>query len=233
MKIVSVGCSFTSGVGVKQRETYTDVLAFKLIGCDFDNWGEAGHSNQYIFRKTIELLQNWNNDDILIIQWTNPNRDEIITNEGYLFYPPFSYWCSLSFLYGKDPIPGLEKNGIFDKDKFEKQIVEKNQSKVIEYSENFYNAEYQSTISFCFQYALYGLLKHLNIKFIMFYGWEFKYYKKEILNLTDKNFLKENFGTFTNTPGEEHPNAEGHRMWAEHLYKKIKEFNFINKQGLI
>ena len=109
MKIVSVGCSFTSGVGVLANETYTYQLS-KLINSDFHNWGEAGHSNQYIFRKTIELLKNWNPNDILIIQWTNPNRDEIVTNEGYLFYPPFSYWCSLSFLYGKDPIPDLQKN---------------------------------------------------------------------------------------------------------------------------
>ena len=227
MKIVSVGCSFTSGVGVLANETYTYQLS-KLINSDFHNWGEAGHSNQYIFRKTIELLKNWDKNDILIIQWTNSNRDEIVTNEGYLFYPPFSYWCSLSFLYGKDPIPDLQKIGISDKDKFEKEIVEKNQSKVIEYSENFYNPEYQSTISFCFQYALYGLLKHLNIKFIMFYGWEFEYYKKEIFSLTDTNFIKEKFGVFVGTEYGEHPDASGHLKWAEFLYKKIIELNYIN-----
>jgi len=226
-KIISVGCSFTQGTGVETNETYTYQLA-KLLKCNCDNWGEAGHSNQYIFRKVVELLKDWNYNNILIVQWTNPNREEIITNEGYLFYPPYTDWCSLSFLYGKNPVNGLIANGIFDKDKFEKQIVEKNQSKVIEYSENFYNPEYQSTISFCFQYALYGLLKHLNIKFIMFYGWEFKYYKKEIFLLTDTNFVKEKFGVFVGTEHNEHPNASGHLKWAEFLYKKIIELNYIN-----
>ena len=85
MKIISIGCSFTAGLGVLQEESYTSQLS-KYIKCSNNNWGAAGHSNQYIFRKTIEILEKWNNDDILIIQWTNPNRDEIITNEGYLFY---------------------------------------------------------------------------------------------------------------------------------------------------
>ena len=60
----------------------------------------------------------------------------------------------------------------------------------------------------------------------MFFGWEFET-KKEIISLTDKNFLEEKFGVFTNTPGSEHPNEEGHKICAEFLYQKIKEFNYI------
>jgi hypothetical protein len=226
MKIISIGCSFTAGLGVLQEESYTSQLS-KYIKCSNNNWGAAGHSNQYIFRKTIEILEKWNNDDILIIQWTNPNRDEIITNEGYLFYPPYTYWCDLSFLYGRNPEPGLKKAGIYDKDTFEKEIIKNKQNFVLEYANNFYNKDYQNILSFCFQYSLYGLLKNLNIKFIMFFGWEFEYYKKEILSLTDDTFLKVNFGTYTNTIGNEHPNAEQHKIWADFLYEKIKQFNYI------
>ena len=225
MKLVTVGCSFTAGLGVDREKNYTSVLS-TLLNFEYDNWGAAGHSNQYIFRKTIQLLENFNEDDILIVQWTNPNRDEIITNEGYLFFPPFSDWCSLEFLYGRNPQPGLEKVGIFNKDEFEKDIIKKKKTLVDNYSTNFYNNDYQKELSFCFQYSLYGLLKSKNIKFLMFFGWDFET-KKEILALTDNNFLNENFGKFTNTPGMEHPNEEGHKNWAEYLYKKIKEFNYI------
>lgn len=238
MKIVSVGCSFTSGVGVLEKETYTYQLA-KLLNCDFTNWGEAGHSNQYIFRKTIEVLKNWNPNDILIIQWTNPNREEIVTNEGYLFYPPWSDWVSLSFLYGKNPIEGLRNIGVFDKDEFEKKVVEKKQKFVDSYCENFYNEDYLLNLSFCFQYSLYGLLEKLNVKYLMFFGWEiggntytvknFEKYKtqKQIFDFTNEKFLKENFGSFTNTPESEHPDANGHNKWANYLYEKVKELNYI------
>ena len=101
MKVYSVGCSFTSGTGVHHKNNYTSELG-KLLRYDTMNYGEAGHSNQYIFRKVIELLKNWNNNDILLIQWTSPVRDEIITKEGHVFTSPFSDWCNYEFLYGKN-----------------------------------------------------------------------------------------------------------------------------------
>lgn len=229
MKVVSVGCSFTAGVGVEHSQNYTTKLAEKL-NCQFENYGEAGHSNQYIFRKTIELLKNWNSDDILIVQWTSPFREEIITNEGYLFYPPWSNWFSLSFLYGKNPMPGLEAVGIFDKDAFEKQIIKDKQIKVIDYCENFYNEKYLEDLSFSFQLSLYGLLENMGIKYIMFFGWEFQKIfenQKEIFKYTNEKFLKETFGSFTNTTNNEHPDTDGHLKWTNYLYQKLIELKYI------
>lgn len=230
MKIISVGCSFTSAVGVKEAENYTSKLAEKL-NCKYENFGEAGHSNNYIFRKSIDLFKNWDYNDILIVQWTIPLRQEIVTNEGYLFYPPSSDWFSLKFLLGNDIESGLKKIGVVDnKNNFDKKIIENYKIKVNEYWENFYNERYLADISFCFYISLFSLLEKMNIKYIMFFGWEFNNLcedNKYIFNYTNDKFLKETFGSFTNTIGSEHPNADSHDKWAKFLYEKIKLFKYI------
>ena len=132
MNIFSVGCSFTEGQGIGGREhSYSKHLSKKLDAYHF-NFGEAGHSNKYIFRKSIELLKKWNKNDLLIIQWTNPFRDEIASNEGFLFYPPFANFVSLGFLYGKNPISELKKMGIEDKDEYDKKILKEKENYLIE-----------------------------------------------------------------------------------------------------
>ena len=230
MNIFSVGCSFTEGQGIGGREhSYSKHLSKKLDAYHF-NFGEAGHSNKYIFRKSIELLKKWNKNDLLIIQWTNPFRDEIASNEGFLFYPPFSNFVSLGFLYGNNPMPELKKIGIEDKNDYDKKILKEKQNYLIDYCENFFNENYLIESSFCFQLSLFGLLESMNIKYIMFFGWEFqnvdkKY--KDILNYTNDKFLKESFGEFTNTIGLEHPDKNAHIIWADFLYEKIKEFKYI------
>lgn len=237
--VISFGCSFTEGTGVDRENTYTSELG-KLLKFNSVNNGVPGHSNQYIFRRVIDLLKNWNNDDILIVQWTSPMRDEIVTNEGYLFTSPFSDWCSLEFLYGGRPLPALSKMKI-DKEELDKEIISKYQNKVIDYSIDFFNHEYQLNLFFCFQYALFGLLEKLKVKYIMFNGWDFErgweFKKKEyndknlIYELTNEKYLKESFGTYTNTIGNAHPDKEGHKAWADYLYQKIIEFNYYTKEN--
>lgn len=237
--VFSVGCSFTAGTGVARENNYTSELA-NLLKFNPQNHAASGHSNQYIFRKVIQLLKDWNNDDVLIIQWTSPTRDEIITKEGYLFTSPFHEWTSLEFLYGPDPYPSLSKMGV-DKDELEKNIISKYQNKVIDYSIDFFRKDYQLNLTFCFQFALFGLLEKLGVKYIMFDGWEFengwefnkeKYTDKDLIRkYTNEKYLNTSFAVYTNTPGNEHPNTEGHKMWADYLYKKIIELNYYPKEN--
>ena len=94
-------------------------------------------------------------------------------------------------------------------------------------------------MSFCFQYALFGLLEKLRVKYIMFNGWNFEsgweFNKKEykdknlIYELTNEKYLKESFAAYTNTPGNEHPNTFGHKVWADYLYEKLIELNYYKK----
>lgn len=238
-KLFSVGCSFTAGTDVKKENNYTSELA-KLLGWNPINYGEPGHSNQYIFRKVIELLKNWNNNDILLIQWTSPVRDEIVTNEGNLFTSPFNDWCSYDFLYGTDTEAAFTKLRT-TKEEMDKKIISKYQNKVIDYSTNFFHHEYQLNLSFCFQYSLFGLLEKLGVKYIMFNGWDFekgwefmkkKYNDKNLIHeLTNEKYLKESFGDYTNTINNQHPNTEAHKIWADYLYKKIIEFNYYTKEN--
>ena len=237
MKVYSVGCSFTSGTDVHPNHNYTSKLG-KLLRWNPKNYGEPGHSNQYIFRKVIELLKNWNNNDILLIQWTSPVRDEIITKDGHLFTSPFNDWCSYELLYGKDTESTFIKLNT-TKEEMDKKIISKYQNKVIDYSTNFFHHEYQLNLSFCFQYSLFGLLEKLGVKYIMFNGWDFekgwefmrkKYNDKNLIHeLTNEKYLKESFGDYTNTPTNEHPNTEAHKIWADYLYEKIIELNYYTK----
>jgi hypothetical protein len=192
MKLYSVGCSFTSGTGVHHKNNYTSELG-KLLRWNVINYGEAGHSNQYIFRKVIELLKNWNNNDILLIQWTSPVRDEIITNEGHVFTSPFSDWCNYKLVYGKH-LEGLSKLGI-TYDEMDKKTISKYKNKVIEYSTNFFHHEYQLNLSFCFQYSLFGLLEKLGVNYIMFNGWDFESGWETLMKYGSSRALKSSINT--------------------------------------
>ena len=57
--------------------------------------------------------------------------------------------------------------------------------------------------------------------------------QKEIFSYANNKFLKESFGAFTNTIGNEHPDYKGHIDWANHLYEKLIEFNYIETKKLI
>ena len=49
-------------------------------------------------------------------------------------------------------------------------------------------------------------------------------------DLNYPNFLKETFGGYTNTTGNDHPNKEGHENWANLLSNKLEVFKYIEKK---
>lgn len=223
MKIVSVGCSFTEGTGVGRQNAYTRHVA-DLCGCEYENYGEGGHSNKYVFRKVVGLLKNWNKDDILLVQWTSPNREEVVTKEGYIFYSPFNNFLSLEFLFGQD----VANNPIGKNFTKEKHIeIIQNYKKVLnDYTENLTNIDYSDTMSICYQISLFNMLENLGIKHINFFGWE-AIKTDNVYQFSNEKFLKEAFGEYTKTPGNEHPNLNGHIEWAKFLFDKLKNFNYI------
>lgn len=223
MKIVSVGCSFTEGTGVGRQNAYTRHVA-DLCGCEYENYGEGGHSNKYVFRKVVGLLKNWNKDDILLVQWTSPNREEVVTKEGYIFYSPFNNFLSLEFLFGQN----VANNPIGKNFTKEKHIeIIQNYKKVLnDYTENLTNIDYSDTMSICYQISLFNMLENLGIKHINFFGWE-AIKTDNVYQFSNEKFLKEAFGEYTKTPGNEHPNLNGHIEWAKFLFDKLKNFNYI------
>jgi hypothetical protein len=223
MKIVSVGCSFTEGTGVGRHNAYTRHLA-DLCNCEYDNFGEGGHSNKYVFRKTISLLKNWNKEDILLVQWTGPNREEVVTKEGYIFYSPHNNFMSLEFLFGQD-VANNPKAHSYTNEK-QKEIIEKYGKIIDDYTYNLTNNDYSITSSLCYQISTFNMLENLGIKHINFFGWD-AVKLNDVYDFTNEKFLDISFGKYTNTPMSEHPDLEGHVNWAKYLFDKLKNFNYI------
>ena len=194
-----------------------------MCNCEYENYGESGHSNDYIFRKVISLIKNWNSKDILLVQWTNPNRKELVTKEGFSFYSPWNNFMSLEFLFGQD-VANNPKAKEFTNEK-QKEIIKSNSDFIDKYTEAFINTDYQNNISECYQITLFNTLENLNVKHINFYGWDS--IKLNVDNLTNDKFLKDTFGEYTKTSISDHPNLDGHINWAKYLFDKLKNFNYI------
>lgn len=75
------GCSFSKWC----YPTYADVLATELSPTVYRNFGQAGAGNQFIFLKAIEadLHFDFNEDDLVICQWTNVCREDRYRESGF------------------------------------------------------------------------------------------------------------------------------------------------------
>ena len=87
-KIMSIGSSYTEGIGVNDDETYSYYLS-KLISNGVDlNFGYSGRSNDYICRVLLTFFDKIN-PDFVNIMYTYPNHREYYTkNIGIEPYAP-------------------------------------------------------------------------------------------------------------------------------------------------
>jgi hypothetical protein len=232
MKLITVGCSFTEGQELKFQdfECYTNKLAEQL-NLEYYNFGSSGASNDYIFRKVFELIETniITKEDIIIIQWTNYNRKElpiVYEDKKWYYYPPNGHvpmWDKKLFnditrvqneYYGIDLQPKMY------------ELKDKNMELLDLYTFNFLHDEYQKNTTKNYINSLYTYLEHFGYNHLHFFGWG-----DCVIDGIDKNkstFLKENFGNFTNTGKNRHPNKTAHNKWAKFLNDKILEFKFIN-----
>jgi hypothetical protein len=86
IKILSLGCSYVFGVGLKQSELYHEIVAQNLrdiLGCSVINWnlGSGGASNDFITRVLYESLPILK-PDLIIINFTVPGRREYLAANG-------------------------------------------------------------------------------------------------------------------------------------------------------
>jgi len=233
MKLFTIGCSFTEGQGLKNHkiECYSHQLSEKL-NLKYYNFGSSGASNDYIFRKIFELIENntISKEDIIVIQWTHYNRKElpvIYKKRNWYHYAPNTYFpmwdkqISNDYLNVQPEYMGIELQSEMH------ELKDKNSKLLDTYSFNFLHNEYQKTTTKNYIKALYTYLEHFRYKHLHFFGWGDCVIDGIIENKS--LLLKENFGEFTNTIGNEHPNKEGHLKWAEHLHQKLKENNYIKE----
>lgn len=241
MKVWSTGCSWSYGTGLKDpsNETYdSHIMKYVTnIGNDYRyKYSDAGHSNNYIFRTAIEIAEKMNKDtDVLLVQWSSPFRQEVITTDGYGFHLPFDF-VDMKFSYGR-------KNELYSTigpkhihiDEFKKIAETKYKDIVTEMGKKFINKNYMELASYNMQISLFYLLKSLGIKSLQFYAWEAcKIESKNIWNIIpeNENFLKETFQSVLNDngfylKGMDHPNKEMHKLFSEFLINKLQTLNYI------
>ena len=241
MKVWSTGCSWTYGTGLKfpSNETY-DSHIMKYV-CNVDDnylykYSDAGHSNQYIFRTAIEIAEKMNkNEDVLLVQWSSPFRQEMVTTDGYAFYAPFDF-IDTKFSFGR-------QNELYNEigpqhltiDEFRKNGEIKYKDIINQIGKQIMNKTYLELMSYNMQISLYHLLKSIGVKSLQFYGWEgCKLESKNIWKIIpeNENFLKETFQSVLNNnglylKGSEHPNKEMHKLFSEFLINKLQTLNYI------
>lgn len=81
VKLMSVGCSHTEGIGVKDIHTWPHLLSRKIkTGIDY-NLGMSGRSNDYISR-AILTWTDYLKPHLVLIMYTYPDRREYYTETG-------------------------------------------------------------------------------------------------------------------------------------------------------
>jgi hypothetical protein len=233
MKLITIGCSFTEGQGLKNHinECYSNLLAEKLK-LQYYNFGLCGASNDYVFRKILELIESNDitKEDIIVIQWTHYNRKElpiVYNDRNWYHYAPNTHFPMADKKLFKNNQNISVKNQYTNEDTHNDvyEIKNKNSKLLNSYTFNFLHDVYQKNTTKNYIKSLYTYLEHFGYKHLHFFGWKNCVIDSIIHN--NPLFLQDNFGEFTNTIGNEHPDKEGHLNWSEHLYQKIKENNYI------
>ena len=113
------GRLFTFGCSITQYDwpTWADIAGTKWN--KFENWGESGAGNQFIFNSIIEcdVKNNLNSDDTVVVMWTGPARLDyfsgnrwghqhfIFNTDNQIAYCPDGYWLTtFSFIHAINQI---------------------------------------------------------------------------------------------------------------------------------
>ena len=240
-RIHSFGCSFTAGhdgnvdigeEGVSKRETYIEHLRELFIEKSLLNksasredhlfqYAHTGTGNHHIFRNVMSRLDQFKENDIVIIQWTSPYRYELPHKEDDVYFSlPYNNWVVYPDTF-KSP---EDANPNFFNEIFKIKDYKKSTESVIL---NHMNEKWLREMSYHFQYALYNTLESLKIKHIQLFGWNecsnALILKEKFLNkcfLPLEEYKKDN----NIAPGApRHPNKREHREMAVKLYDSLKK----------
>ena len=93
-KVMSIGCSYTEGVGVNDTETWPYQFTNLIPNGVNMNFGTGGRSNDFLVRCLLtyyDLIK----PDLVLIMYTNPQRREIYTKDNGVepFMPTASWGC--------------------------------------------------------------------------------------------------------------------------------------------
>ena len=235
MKLFTIGCSFTEGQGLKKQaiECYSNCLADTLKLKPF-NFGAAGMSNDYIFRKVFELLNSKviTKNDIILIQWTHFLRKELpFVNKNKKWFhtiPNSLHAYTDKVIVDRGGSISVQNEFIYENTEAERKLIEsKNKKNLEDYSLKFLDEDYQLNTTINYINSLYTYLEYFGYKHLHFFGWD----KCIIESVFDdkSNFIKESFGGYTNTTNNHHHDKRGHKDLTEFLNENIIEFKFVNE----
>lgn len=240
------GCSWTYGNGLHEDivfkndtniRTYDEftwpcVLA-KKMNIDVINDGRGAGSNDRIVRKTTEFLKSYPKDKIenllVIIGWTTIERNEIyIDHPG--FYDWFNYNAAQHFSDQFSPNTASR----------EKQFTITRINKVQKEFVTWVHSNYADVEKY-FQhiYLMKNLLENMKVKYMFFnalpWTWvplgeisnqlsninytDYPYFVGAAAQETMMSFCKTNNYPISTCM---HPMVEGHKQWADHLYKSLQ-----------
>jgi hypothetical protein len=229
MKLFTFGCSFTEGQGldIRNEVPYTNTLANKLEIKSF-NLGACGMSNDYVYRKTFELIENYiSKEDIIVIQWTHYLRKEFKfkhNDRNYYHTAPYNHQASRDkvLIKNHNRIETEYGEESFDPSIEEKEVGKLNKNFINEFSLKMLHDDYQIQTTSNYIKGLYSYLELNNYKHLHFFGWD-----DCVVPINYDKILKETFGGYTNTIFGGHPNQIQHIVWAEYLYKQLVKLKYI------
>ena len=205
-KLFIFGDSYSTG-WVHQFDKIENNWA-KIVADKFDleliNTAEAGNSNLQVGIRIVEQLENINENDIVIFQSCFWETVRVI-EANVMFYDNNDWQTG-------------EESGIKFRIKKTEETLAKKQQIIQSNSEifiKFYNLLKTKTKNVFCWYLTKGNLSEYNID-----------HKKFITNIDGgDNFFEwlDNHNELWTTKGDKHLNAEGHKLWAEHIYKTIKK----------
>lgn len=253
------GCSWTAGNGIECDPTLQDkpvherwaahkefnwakVLADKM-GMNCINESQGAGSNKRMVRTTCDFLQSLPDEEyknlFVVLGWSTVDRNEIYLQEGGK-----GQWCMFN---ATQPIsshhPPFSKSFLKDADSFQRAYI----ATAYNYTANYY-AFFQE------MYLMSNLLESLGIPYLFFSSLPWRRYatypgdvekdfarqivklkKPQILNMRDcddMNNVMSDFCRINSLPmaPDHHTMIEGHKAWAEHLYKEIENLGYENLQ---
>lgn len=216
-KLWIFGCSFSSGyLTVPQEKTYGNLLAEEM-GLEIKNMAHPGRSNDMIFYDLLSNINNINNDDYIIFQFTSFDRVGFFLNNN-----TSSYFSSA----------GLPQLGIDVKikeepfNKFSKEELKTLIKHIIEWGPNRWKFDLDNTIN-----LLNYLQNTKNVNyFLLFMLDNYLINTEKVIkfptmtnhnNVSLSNFLNENKLTISDEQPHSYGNYDPHPGFIGH--EKIKD----------
>lgn len=246
MILFTSGCSFTYGEELGDRQFAWPFVLGKLLNCDVINKGICSGSNDYIIRTTMEFISkaindNINIEDILIILgFTTENRKECWSN---VYKKYIQIKVGREFGIVDKNVPRIIPYKDIKNHKSVKKILD---SIIDKYLDNFESDDYfNMCIKMNQMILMHFYLNSLKIKHLFFnslhdcelkLGNDYTESRESYIIIkqlfdsifrNNKNYISEfTMDEFCNDYPRaklNHPLEEGHKAWAEFLYRRISE----------